>query len=130
MDVNLLFPSDYLRCADLQGRDCVITIKRVQMDTLKTDRGNERKPVVFMEGTKKKWVLNKTNAKTIAKLYGNETDAWVGKKVALFGTTCEAFGETVDCVRVRPSEPQTKQDGGMTDDEKRDANQELEQFAE
>ena len=46
-------------------------------------------------------VLNKTNAGIIAKLYGTDTDAWVGKKIVIYATTCKAFGETVECVRVK-----------------------------
>lgn len=119
MKVSLLFPSEYIRCDDLDGRDVNLHVARVQMDTLKTERGSERKPVVFFQEMEarhrqdrtkdnKKLVLNVTNAKTIAKLYGNETDDWAGKPITLFGTTCEAFGETVTCIRVRPDAPRPK----------------------
>ena len=133
MDVNLLFPSLYLRCADLRGRDVTLTIDRVQMDSLRTDHGTERKPVMFFremeersqrdsEKPNKRLVMNKTNAMTIAKMLGTETDDWKGKRVTFFPATCAAFGETVDCIRVRPAAPQsrTNADARLSDQEKQD----------
>ena len=115
-DARLLFPHDYLSAADLRGRDVPMTIARVIMDDLKTDRGTEKKPVILFEELEKKrargetcphkWVLNKTCAKSIAKAIGTwETDEWVGKRIALFPTTCLAFGQQVDCIRVREKAP-------------------------
>ena len=49
--------------------------------------------------------MKKRNAKIIAKLHGNDVDGWVGKAIALYATTCDAFGETVECVRVRKAAP-------------------------
>lgn len=116
-DVRLLFPADYLTAAWLKGRDVPLTIAKVHVDDLKTDRGSEKKPViVFREleakrakgetGVPFKFVLNRTCAKVIAALYGHETNDWVGKRVTLFPTTCQAFGQTVDCIRVRDKAPQ------------------------
>jgi hypothetical protein len=50
-------------------------------------------------------VGNKTNCKTLAAMYGNNTDDWVGKSCTLYVGQCEAFGETVDCIRIRPGVP-------------------------
>ena len=115
MDVRLLFPSLYLTAVDLHGKDANLTIRRVIVDTLKTDRGDEKKPVMYFKETKekadktgakeKRLVLNKTNALAIAALHGNEVDAWAGKRVTLYATTCEAFGKQADCIRVRPTIP-------------------------
>lgn len=133
MDVRLLFPNEYVSAADLieaqrkNGRTGVaLTIASVAVETLKTTKGSERKPIVHFQemldrqragkGPEKKLVLNKTNARSIAKLYGYETNDWVGKKITLFPTQCDAFGETVDCVRVmidkalRPTEAQRELD--------------------
>lgn len=122
MDVRLLFPNEYIAAADLldaqkrTGREGVtLTIAAVKMEGLKTNKGTERKPVVsFVEfqqrhaqgqGDNKRLVLNKTNARVIARMHGNETDEWVGKRITLFPTTCEAFGSVVDCVRVMGNAP-------------------------
>ena len=57
---------------------------------------------------RKKLVLNKTNATTVAKLYGPRPSQWAGKRIVLFPTQCEAFGKTTDCIRVRPTAPNGK----------------------
>lgn len=113
MDVRLLYPSLYLGAVDLHGKDVTLTIRRVVVEPLKTDRGEERKPVVYFEETKakadkagtpdkeKRMVLNKTNAMQIAALHGNEVDDWAGKPVTFYPTQAPAFGKIVDCVRVR-----------------------------
>jgi hypothetical protein len=118
-DVRLLFPADYLSAAWLKERDVTFTISGVQRDELKTEKGSEKCPVIrFAELDAKrakdeddvpfKWVLNKTNANTIASLYGYETDEWIGKRVTLYPTTCVAWKKTVDCIRVRPKVPAPK----------------------
>lgn len=93
-----------------------LTIAGVQVEQLRTTGGNEEKAVVTFQELEKrgkgkphKFVLNKTNAQTIAKVLGSpETDDWRGKRITLYPTTCQAFGETVDCVRVRDKAPPPK----------------------
>lgn len=117
-DARLLFPRNYLSAADLRGKDKVLTISRViARENLKTDRGSERKPALqFVETDKAnaagkdvptKLVLNKTNMKSIAAALGTFiADEWVGKSITLYPTTCQgAAGQTVDCIRVRPTAP-------------------------
>jgi hypothetical protein len=116
MDARLLFPKEYLCAADLRGKDVTLTISRLVQENLRTDKGDEPRWILcFAEmeerhrrdkkSINKRLVINKTNAKVVAKLHGNETDEWVGKKIAMFATTCQAFGETVDCIRIRPTAP-------------------------
>lgn len=113
---RLMFADEFLAAADLQGKDATVTIARVQVETLTREDGKEDKPVVHFEEMlrrpkkdQKRWVLNKTNAKTIAKLYGSDADAWKGKRITLYPTTCKAFGDMHECVRVRPKRPPEKQ---------------------
>ncbi len=108
MHFKLLFPSEYLGSHDLQGKDATVTIKKVVVEELKTDRGSERKPVMYFEKTEKKLVLNKTNAKSIAALYGPEINVWAGKRITLYGTPVSAFGKEVEALRVRPTAPQAE----------------------
>ena len=119
MDVRTLFPTEYIASHDLAGKDVNLTISRVVVEDLRTTEGSERKPIVYFEEMEernrkdrnqpnKKLVLNKTNAKVIAGLLGYETDDWGGKRITLFATTCQAFGETVDCIRIRDKAPPAK----------------------
>ena len=115
MDYRLLFPSLYLGAHDLQGKDVTLTIRRVVVEELKTERGSEKKPICYFEETRpkaektgdkeKRIVLNKTNATSIAALHGNEIDEWGGKKVTFYPTQAQAFGKIVDCIRVREEVP-------------------------
>lgn len=120
MDVRLLFPSLYLGAVDLHGKDAHLTMRRVVVEVLKTERGDEKKPILYFEETKKKadasgakekrMVLNKTNAMSIAALHGNEVDGWPGKRITLYPTKAEAFGKSVDCIRVRETAPPTTEE--------------------
>lgn len=117
MDVRLLYPSLYLGAHDLHGTDATLTIRRLIVEELKTERGSERKPILYFEETKakaekagtpdkeKRLVLNKTNALAIAKIHGNEVDNWRGKRITLYPTQAQSFGKVVDCIRVREVVP-------------------------
>jgi len=114
MDARKLFPSVFLAAHDLDGKDVTLTIRALVQEELKTDRGGEDKWILYFEETAKKaksprmekrMVMNKTNAKTIMAIHGSETDDWVGKKIVLYPTKTPAFGEIVDCIRVRENVP-------------------------
>lgn len=117
MDVRLLYPSLYLGAPDLHGKDAALTMRRIVVEGLKTERGEEKKPVLYFEETKakaekagtpdkeKRLVLNKTNALMIASMHGHEVDNWKGKRITLYATKASAFGKTVDCIRVRETAP-------------------------
>ena len=51
-------------------------------------------------------VLNKTNAKAVAKALGNETSTWRGKAIVLVPAQVDFKGDIVDAIRVRPASPQ------------------------
>lgn len=106
-DVRTMFDeSDMLFAHDLDGREVTVEIAAVAAGILVGDKGRKaRKPFVTFKGKTKKLALNKTNMKTILKLYGKLTEAWIGKSITLFTTTTQMEGETVDCIRVRPTIP-------------------------
>ena len=108
LDGKLMFPTQYLASEEFLEKDVTLTIKGVKIDNLQmSDGGTEDKPVVMFEKTDKKLVLNKTNATTIAKLYGSEARGWAGKAITLYPTECQAFGKTVDCIRIRSKAPKS-----------------------
>ena len=122
MDARLLFPNEYLCAADMAGKDVTLTISRLSQEALRTDKGDEDKWVLFFaemeerhrqnkKKINKRLVLNKTNAKTIIKLYGTETNNWIGRAITIYATTCMAFGQQVDCVRIRDRVPGKKANG-------------------
>ncbi len=99
--ISEAFPSPYLKCADLGGKPWDMKIRTVSEEDLGQGHDKETKPVVYFENAKKGLVLNKTNATTIAKAYGNDCGGWTGQDVQVFPTTTEFKGETVDAIRVR-----------------------------
>lgn len=108
-DYRSMFDRDYLAAFDLGGRDVTVTIARVEGKELTGSGGRKtKKPVVYFDGKEKGFTCNKTNGKVIAALYGNDTAAWVGKRITLYPTTTSMGGETVDCIRVRNRVPSDK----------------------
>lgn len=108
-DWRKYYDAEYIGSWDLEEGDVTVTVSRVTQGELKGNREKaEKKPVIEFSDAKKKMALNKTNGKIIASLYGNDCSKWTGKKITLYRTTCDAFGATVECVRVRPQEPAAK----------------------
>lgn len=118
MHVRLLFPAEYLSHEDLEaaGKDVTLTISSLDQEEVRGDKGKELRWVLSFHEMderhrkdntrpRKRLILNKTNAKQIAQLYGPETNDWAGKRITLYGTTCQAFGDTVGCLRIRPQVP-------------------------
>lgn len=97
MRISSAFPSEYLKAADLQGRNAKVIIDRVEM----RDVGDDHKPILFFAGKEKGLVLNKTNANNIALAYGDDTDDWQGKEVILYEAMVDFQGRSVQAIRVR-----------------------------
>ena len=54
-----------------------------------------------LDGDGPKFGLNKTNARTIASIHGEDPRDWVGKSITIFATKCEYQGKPTDCIRVK-----------------------------
>ncbi len=96
MDINQVFPSKYLKAADLQGHKLKLVISEVKMEEV----GNDTKPVCYFDGKDKGLVLNKTNAQVIASQHSPETNGWAGKEIAIYPTQTNFQGQMVDAIRV------------------------------
>jgi hypothetical protein len=104
-----MYDGTYLGAWDLDGRDVTFKISGVHGGEFTGQQGRKsRKPFVSFEGYEKVFLLNKTNGKIIAGLYGPKTEAWIGKLLTLFPTTTTLGSDTVDCIRVRPSVPKSQ----------------------
>jgi hypothetical protein len=104
--VDLMFPSRYLRAADFEGQSVSLTISEVLKDKVQMSTGQKaEKYILRFQETDKELILNKTNAKAVAKvLHEPKAVHWPGERIILKPTTCEAFGEIVDCIRVEMKE--------------------------
>ncbi len=100
------FPSKYVCAEDLQGEVVPVTIARIELEEMPNGDG-ERKPVLYFGGYHKGMVLNKTNAKRIAQMYGSDTDGWIGHEILIYPSEADLRGETVPCIRVKLIEQAT-----------------------
>lgn len=107
MHWRLMMTSDKLHAAELQGKDHDVEIERVAQGKYKDHRGQEiKKPDLYFKGKAKPLGLNATNAKTIAKLLGsNDVTKWIGRVITIYPTVTDAYGDQVECIRVRPKLP-------------------------
>jgi len=48
-----------------------------------------------------KMILNITNSKAIAAVYGTETNKWIGQTIKLYRTTTRLGNKTVACLRIK-----------------------------
>jgi arabinogalactan endo-1,4-beta-galactosidase len=101
MNINDAFPSNYLKASDLQGRNVVVTMDRVEWVTMGQGRDTEQKMCVYFQGKEKGMILNKTNANNIAAMYGPETDHWSGRQIMLTESMVDFQGRSVPALRVR-----------------------------
>ena len=104
MNYQKFFPSKYINAVDLDGQDDVlVTIRALSEEEVQnSDGGTEKKPVLRFENTAKGLILNRTNAETIAGLYGANIEHWAGKQILLFvERDVHAFGKKWDVIRIR-----------------------------
>ena len=87
-----------------------VKIKRTATDNVKDMQGKDSRCFVayFYGENEKPMVLNKTNCKTIEKLYGPDIEQWIDKEIITTSQKVKAFGDIVDALRVVPVKPQAK----------------------
>jgi len=87
--------------------DTTVRIISVGQEEVKGENGKkEICTVARLEGMKP-FIINRTNAKTITKVYNTPyIEDWAGKLITIFPTTTKVAGEVVECLRIRPTMPQ------------------------
>lgn len=97
-----VFPSKYLKAADLGGKPITVTIESAPLETLKNPEGKEQlKTVLYFMKAKKALPLNMTNWDAVAEIAGGDSDDWPGCQVELYPDKTQMAGKIVDCIRVR-----------------------------
>lgn len=105
MDVNDLFPSKYLKHTDAEP-DIIVTISRITQEKMKNNDGEEeQKPVIYFSEQEKGMVLNRTNANTLAELFGSDIGNWTGERVTLTSVEVDAFGKMQKALRFKAASP-------------------------
>lgn len=116
-DIRSMYEKSYIGSWDIpEDRDAVCIIERVEAGTISNGTKTDKKPLVFVRSAKgplpKPIVLNATNMKTIANLYGYKVEAWTGKPIALYRAVVQGVGGgPVDAIRIRPTAPKVGKEG-------------------
>lgn len=102
MKISQMFPSKYLGKEDVPHP---ITVRIEQLTREEVSDGNnskEEKNVLWFSDDMKPMILNRGNAETIGGLYGDDSDAWIGKSIELYVDPSVMFGsKRVGGLRVR-----------------------------
>jgi hypothetical protein len=97
----------YLKSAHLLGRRATVKIQRVAIEELHPRPGKvERAPVIYFEGKSKGLILSATNQRTLARLFGDEMGACVGKLVSLEAVEVKVAGVSKFPIRIKGAQIQ------------------------
>lgn len=108
-----LYPGRFINAVDFKDKDVTLTIKDVELESLKSNKGEKIKCVVTFNETPKQLVLNKTNAECVKGMFGPKPRAWLGKRVTFFPEMGTYFGKRQPACRVRGS-PDLEKDKDIT----------------
>lgn len=99
-NLNDIFPSKFLKAHDLQGREPIVTIDRVELESVGQKR--EVVPVAYFVGKEKGLRLNKTMGQKLMEISGSAiTEEWHGVKVKLYAAEAAYGGDTYDVIRIK-----------------------------
>ena len=99
---DAMFPGRYLKSGLLEG-EVTLEIESLVTEDLGTDGEEEARTSIKFRGAKRRLMLNVTNAKCVAAMFGKKLSEWTGKRITIYPTTCMSFGKREDCIRVRGS---------------------------
>jgi len=100
------------------NQDLIVEITEVKTESVMNADGRNEECLVAHLKDQKPLIVNKTNAKAIAKVCGsNYIEDWKGKQIALYISNVKAFGELVEAIRVRTVAPKAKSKRKLNDDD-------------
>lgn len=99
-NINDVFPSKFLKAHELQGREPIVTVDRVEFEQVGQKR--EVVPILYFVGKEKGIKVNKTIANKLIEISGSAiTEEWHGVRVKLYATEATYGGDTYDVVRIK-----------------------------
>lgn len=94
-----LYPNRFLHADQLKGRKVTVTVKDITMEELEGEKGKKLAVIFHFAESSKQLAVNKTNGFCMKRMFGNDPNAWVGKRVTIYPTTTPFGRQTVDCIR-------------------------------
>lgn len=96
-----LYPGRFLKAGLFKGKPVTLKISQVLQEDLEGEKGVQKKAILCFAHTDKQLVLCKLNGLCVKAMFGAAVQAWVGKRVTLFGTAEIApMRRGEECIRV------------------------------
>lgn len=93
------------------GEELIAEIKSINANgTIKDKKGKDTIAAIISFTNCPDMVLNVTNTQTIAGLYGDYTEDWIGESIQIYATEVKAFGKLTNALRVREAKPDVNHD--------------------
>lgn len=106
-----LYNPNYLGAYAFQpGEDKILTIAKVVRELVQGEEGRtDECTVAHFTTAEKPMIMNRTNQKTIEKIYETPyVEDWIGKSIQVYVTKVRLKKDTVDGLRIRPEPPVQK----------------------
>ena len=87
------------------GEELIAEITHAARQMIINQNGKEEEVAVVHFTNCAPMVLNMTNSKSIAFLYGEDIDKWIGCAVQIYATNVQAFGKETAALRIRTLDP-------------------------
>ena len=102
MKLTDMYPSTLLKSQDVTdaGGEMPVVINSIEMKEFDSEGGKETKPILTFTD-KRQMVCNKTNGTTLAEMFGDDTDSWLGKSITLIVTDVTFQGKLVPAIRIK-----------------------------
>ena len=100
---NRSYAGQYVTSVEID-RPLTVRIASLTTETVESwQKGSKPKECLIMhfEGKDRGIVINKTNFKRLADLFGWDTDDWVGQEVTIETAKVKAFGRIIDSIEIR-----------------------------
>jgi len=102
---------DYIGAYSLEpGKDLILTINKVTKEIVTGPNGKKEECMIMTFKEKSKpMIVNRTNAKTITKLFESPyIEDWSGRTIQIYATDVKFGADTVEALRIRPFIPKTE----------------------
>src|SRR3990167_8334266 len=96
----------YSLYANGKRTELTVKIKSVSLKKVKGADGKDQECMVAELEGQKPMVVNRTNAKTISRIYGTRfIEEWAGKPITLYIADIRAFGQDEEALRIKQQVP-------------------------
>lgn len=104
------YKSMFLKASDLTDDITAVEVQRYGL--VDTPISDDPQDVIFLIGYERPLNLNKTNMASLIDILGDETDAWIGKKIRLVKSMANnpQTGSQVETIRIKAHTKQPKKD--------------------